>query len=180
MTRRDHLVGCAMAMVVGKETTRLHAISPSKTGWSSLTYNRGLHQVVARSLRENKDQIVVEDTWPFRQRASEQHVRSNPLWMDFTTEVEALFDGHPRRKTKALLLDLTLIIPFVSFHLENAARHPEKYVADAVERKKNMYRGSFPAIYSLLSLAISMCGEVDPDVHTLIKKLTISPGKAQV
>ncbi|CAM9690358.1 unnamed protein product [Ascophyllum nodosum] len=44
MTRRDHLVGCAMAMVVGKETTRLHAISPSKTGWSSLTYNRGLHQ----------------------------------------------------------------------------------------------------------------------------------------
>ena len=34
-----------------QETTRLHAISCSKTGWSSLTHNRVLHQALARSLR---------------------------------------------------------------------------------------------------------------------------------
>ena len=45
-----------------QETTRLHAISCSKTGWSSLTHNRVLHQALARSLRERKVQFVVEDT----------------------------------------------------------------------------------------------------------------------
>ena len=45
-----------------QETTRLHAISCSKTGWSSLTHNRVLHQALARSLRESKVQVVVEDT----------------------------------------------------------------------------------------------------------------------
>ena len=54
-----------------QETTRLHATSCTKTGWSSLTHNRVLHQALARSLRESKVQFVVEDTWPFRQRASE-------------------------------------------------------------------------------------------------------------
>ena len=54
-----------------QETTPLHAISCSKTGWSSLTHNRLLHQALARSLRESKVQFVVEDTWSFRQRASE-------------------------------------------------------------------------------------------------------------
>ena len=49
-----------------QETTRLHAISCTKTGWSSLTHNRVLHQAVARSLPESKVQFVVEDTWPFR------------------------------------------------------------------------------------------------------------------
>ena len=47
-----------------QETTRLHAISCTKTGWSSLTHNRVLHQALARSLRESKVQFVVEDTWP--------------------------------------------------------------------------------------------------------------------
>ena len=45
-----------------QETTRLHAISYTKTGWSSLTHNRVLHQALARSLRESKVQLVVEDT----------------------------------------------------------------------------------------------------------------------
>ena len=69
-----------------QETTRLHAISCSKTGWSSLTHNRVLHQALARSLRESKVQFVVEDTWPFRQRVSEENGRLNPLRMDITTE----------------------------------------------------------------------------------------------
>ena len=90
-----------------QETTRLHAISCTKTGWSSLTHNRVLHQALARSLRESKVQFVVEDAWPFRQRANEENGRLNPLRMDITTEAGALFDNHPRLKNKALLLDIT-------------------------------------------------------------------------
>ena len=51
-----HGSGCRQA------TTRLRAISCTKTGWSSLTYNRVLHQALARSFRESKVQFVVEDT----------------------------------------------------------------------------------------------------------------------
>ena len=156
-----------------QETTRLHAISCSKTGWSSLTHNRVLHQALARSLRESKVQFVVEDTWPFRQRASEENGRLNPLRMDITTEAGALFDNHPRHKNKALLLDITIVNPGAGSNLGNAARHVGKHLADAVERKKNKYRGSFPATYSLFPLAMSTCGDVGSDVHALIKELAI-------
>ena len=88
-----------------QETTRLHAISCTKTGWRSLTHNRMLHQALDRSLRESKVQSVVEDAWPFRERADGQNGRPNPLRMDITTEAGALFDNHPRRKKKARLLD---------------------------------------------------------------------------
>ena len=54
-------------------------------------------------------------------------------------------------------------------HTHTVGKHP----ADAVERKKNKYRGSFPASYSLLPLAVSTCGEVGSDVHALIKELAI-------
>ena len=106
-----------------QETTRLAAISCTKTGWSSLTYNRVLHQALARSLRECKVQFVVEDTWPFRAIASGQNGGLNPLRMHITTEVEALFDNHPRRKNKALLLDITIVNSCASSNLENAARY---------------------------------------------------------
>ena len=132
-----------------------------------------LHQALARSLRESKVQFVVEDTWPFRQRASEQNGRLNPLRMDITTEAGALFDNHPRLKNKALLLDITIVNPCAGFNLGNAARHVGKHLADAVERKKNEYRGSLPATYSLLPLAMSTCGDVGLDVHALIKELAI-------
>ena len=144
------------------------------TGWSSLTHNRVLHQALARSLRESKVQFVVEDTWPFRQRASEQNGRLNPLRMDITTEAGELFDNHPRLKNKALLLlDITIVNPCAGSNLGNAARHVGKHLADAVERKKNKYRGSFPATYSLLPLAMSTCGDVGSDVHAFIKELAI-------
>ena len=42
-----------------QETTRLHAISCTKTGWSSLTHNQVLHQALARSLRESKVQFLL-------------------------------------------------------------------------------------------------------------------------
>ena len=94
--------------------------------------------------------------------------------MDITTEAGALFDNHPRLKNKALLFDITIDNPCAAgFNLGNAARHVEKHLADAVERKKNKYRGSFPATYSLLPLAMSTCGEVGSDVHALIKELAI-------
>ena len=159
-----------------QETTRLHAISFTKTGWSSLTYSRVLHQVLARSLRESKVKFVVEDISPFRAKASGQNGRLNPLRMDITTEAGALFDNHPRLKNEALLLDITIVNPCAGSNLGNAARHvggKKKQLVDAVERKKNKYRGSFPATYSLLPLTVSTCGEVGSNVHALIKQLTI-------
>ena len=36
-----------------RETTRIHTISCTKTGWSSLTRKRVLHQALARSLSES-------------------------------------------------------------------------------------------------------------------------------
>ena len=156
-----------------QETPRLHAISCPKMGWSSLTHSRVLHQALARSLRESKVQFVVEDTWPFRQRASGQNGRLNPLRMDTTTEAGALFENHPRLKNRALQLDITIVNPCAGSNLGNAARHVGKPLADAVERKKNKYRGSFPATYSLLPLAMSACGDVGSDVHALIKELAI-------
>ena len=97
----------------------------------------------------------------------------NPLRMDIVTEVGALFDSPPRPKNKALLLDITIVNPCASSNLENAARHAGKRLANAVERKKNKYRGSFPATYSFLPLAMSTCGDVGSDVHIFIKELAI-------
>ena len=85
-----------------------------------------LHQALARSLRESKVQFVVEDTWPFRQRASGQNGRLNPLRMDIKTEAGVLFDNHPRLKNKALLLDITIVNPCAGSNLGNAARHVRK------------------------------------------------------
>ena len=154
-----------------KETTRLHVISCTKTGWSSLTHNRVLHHAVARSRRESNVQITIEGKWPFQLRGTRQQAGHNPVRMDVTTEAGALFGSDPRHKGKALLLDLTIVNPCVSSNLEGAARQTGKHLADAVERKKNKYRGSFPATYSPLPLATSTCGELGPDVHALIKDL---------
>ena len=131
-----------------------------------------LHQALARSLRESKNQFVVEDTRLFRQRASAQNGRLNPFRMNITTEAGALFDNHPRLKNMTLLLDITIVDPCAGSNLGNAARHVGKHLADAVEQKKK-YRGSFPATYSLLPLAMSTCGDVGSHVHALIKELAI-------
>ena len=156
-----------------QETTRLHAISCTKTGWNSLTHIRVLHQALTRSLRESKVQFIVEDIWPFRERASGQNGRLNPLRMGMTTEVGVLFNNHPQLKNKVLLLDITIVNPCTGSNLGNAARHVGNHLADADERKKNKYRGSFSATYSLLPLAMSTCGEVGSHVHALIKELAI-------
>ena len=93
--------------------------------------------------------------------------------MNITTEAGALFDNRPRLKNKALLLEITIVNHCAGSNLGNAARHVGKHLADAVERKKNKYRGSFPATYSLLPLAMSTCGDVGSHVRALIKELAI-------
>ena len=155
-----------------QKTTRLHVISCSKTGWSSLTHNRVLHQALARSLRESKVQFVVEDTWPFLQRAREQNGRLNPLRMDITAEAGALFGNHPRLKNKALLLDITIVNPCAGSNLANAARHVGKHLADALERKKNKYRCSFPATYPPF---LSLCRHVVTLAQTCMPSSRSSP-----
>ena len=91
--------------------------------------------------------------------------------MDKTADL-TLLDRHPRRKNNVLLLDIAIVSPWVSSNLENVLCHPGKHTANPVEQKKSKYRDSFPAIYSLLPLAVSTCGETEPDVHALIKELT--------
>ena len=81
-----------------QETTRLYAISYTKTGWSSLTHSRVLYQALVRSLRENKVQFVVQDTCPFRERASGQNGRLTPLPVDITTECPR---KTPRQRSRA-------------------------------------------------------------------------------
>ena len=88
-------------------------------------------------------------------------------------EQNPLFDNHPRRKNKAFLLGITIVNPCAGSSLENAARHVERHLADAVEREKNKHRGSFAATHSLLPLAMSTCGEVGSDVDALLKELAI-------
>ena len=134
------------------------------------------HQALARSLGESKVKFNVEDAWPFRERASGPNGRLNPLRMDITTEAGALFDNQPRRINKISLLDITIVNPCASSYLDNAARHAGHHFGDAVERKKNKYRGSFSANNSFLSHAMSTCGEVGSDVHALIKELAIRWG----
>ena len=93
--------------------------------------------------------------------------------MDIATEAGALFDNNLRLKNKALLLYFTIVNSCAGSNLGNATRHVGKHLSDAIKRKKNKYRGSFPATYSLLPLAMSTCGEVGSDVYAFINELTI-------
>ena len=86
----EHVGGVCHGNGCRQEITRLHFISFTKTGWSSLTHNRVLHQAHARSLRESKVKFVVEDTSPFRERAREQNGRLNLLRVDITAEESTL------------------------------------------------------------------------------------------
>ena len=132
MTWRNLLVGCVIAIVAGKKpsVTTLYPTQKSKVQ-------------------------IVEETRSFRVRSNRQNCGLNPVRMNITTETKALVDNHRRRKNKALLLDITIDNPCASSNLENAARHAGKHFADAIDRKKNEYRDSFPASYTLLPLAIS-------------------------
>ena len=163
-----------MATVAGKKPSASTLyLAQRRDGALSPTVGCSTRHWLDPFARVKSSQFVVEDTWPFRERASEQNGRLNPFRMDITTEAGVLFDDNPRLENKALLLDITIVNPCAGSNLGNAARHVGKHLADAVERKKNRHRGSFPATYFLLPLAMSTCGEVGSDVHALIKELAI-------
>ena len=104
-----HVSGICYGNGCRQETNRLRAISCPKTGWSYFIHNGVLHQTLAPSLRESRIQFVIQDTWPFRVRASGQNGRVNPLRMDIETEAGTRFDNYPRRRNKALLLDIAIV-----------------------------------------------------------------------
>ena len=120
-----------------QETTQLQAISCTKTEWSFLTHNQVLRQALARSLRESKVKFVVQDKWPFQERVSGENDRLDPSRMGITTEAGVLFNNHPRRKNKALLLDISIVNLYASSNLENTVHHVGKHLANVVERKRN-------------------------------------------
>ena len=93
--------------------------------------------------------------------------------MGITTIAGALLDNHPRRKNKGSLLDITIIDPSNSSSLENAARHTGNHLTEAVEQKKNKYRGSFSAFHSLIPLVMSSCGKGGSDVYASSRSLRI-------
>ena len=69
----------------------------------------------------------------------------------------------------------------VMCNLINTHTHTHTHTHTRTHAHTNKYRGSFPATYSLLPLAMSPCGEVGSDVHALIKELAINQtGRAQV
>ena len=85
------------------------------------------------------------------------------------THTHTLINTHTHTHTH----DITIVTPCAGSNLENAAHQVGQYLADAIERKKNKYRASSPAAYSLFPLAMSICDEVGSDVHALIKELAI-------
>ena len=96
MTRRTLLVGCVMAMVADKKLPASTLYLAQRRDRATHPHIRVLHQVLARSRYESKVQFIVEDTWPFRERASGQNGRLNPLRMDITTEM----GGHSSTTTR--------------------------------------------------------------------------------
>ena len=111
-----------------------------------------------------------------------RHVRGQGnIYFLFSADHEQDWKPYPVDPYSAIICDdhtyihtyTTLVNPCAGSNLRNAARDVEKHLADAVERKKNKYRGSFSATYSLLPLAMPTCGEVGSDVHARIKELAI-------
>ena len=158
MARQNLLMGCVVAMAAGKKP-------PAST---PISHKHGMELSHPQSGDPSGTGSI-----PSRERANGQIGRLNLLRMDITKEAGAFFDNHPQHKNKALLLDITIVNPCASSNLESTARHAGKNLADEIERKKKKYRGSFPATYSLLPLAMSTCGEVGSDVHALSKELAI-------
>lgn len=66
-------------------------------------------------------------------------------------------------------MDLTVANPCVPTILDKHTEGPGNLTIELVKRKHNKYRGAFAAIYTLLSLAMSVCGTLDSNTQTLIK-----------
>ena len=169
----------------------IYCIAPKATHWKAalgiLEYIKGTHIYTPSSILASAPNWG--ENWPFRELVDSLMWRSSSTRPDISNSVRAVARNCIAPKAthwKAALGILeyikgththththTIVNPCTGSNLGNAARHVGKNLADAVERKKNKCRGSFPAIYCLLPLVISTCGEVGSDVHTLIKELAI-------
>lgn len=59
-----------------EDITKIHALSCRITGWASITHNQILHPVVARTLRQFRISINIEDTTQARQIVKARATRS--------------------------------------------------------------------------------------------------------
>lgn len=77
----------------------------------------------------------------------------------------------PCIKTGSSSLDHTIVNSCISRNLGSVTRQTGNYLTDALERKKNKFRGSFHVIYSLFHLAMSTCGKRALEAHALIENI---------
>lgn len=61
------------------------------------------------------------------------------------------------------MLDLKTVNLCASSNLEQQVKRPGSSITTAIKRKKNKYRDMFPASYTLVLLAVSMCGILGSD-----------------
>ena len=88
-----------------QETTRLHAIFCTKTGWSSFTPGSG-----SIPLREQSTACSRHMSYdPSERELADKKSMLNPLRKDIITTPGAFFDNHPRRKNKALLINIAIV-----------------------------------------------------------------------
>ena len=82
-----------MAMTCWRETTHLHDISCTRTGWSSLTHNQLLDQALSPPLGENKARLVMKTHDPFDEELAIVGNMVDPTLkgIDQTTVARALF-----------------------------------------------------------------------------------------
>ena len=170
MTRRNLLVECVMAKVAGKKP-------PVSTPYLAQRRDRALSLTIGCSTRHwpdpfarAKSSLFLNIHGHFERERAEENGRLDPLHMGMTTNAGKPFDNHSRLKNSAPLFDITIVHPCAG-QFGEISTPCRKHLADAVERKKNKYRGSFSVPHSLLPLAMSTCDEVGSDVYTLIKEL---------
>lgn len=83
--------------------------------------------------------------------------------LDVTTKRGDLFRGQGRRECKGFMLDFTVAKPCESSNLEKEVKTPEFAIVAALTQKINEYRDTFPAIYTLLPLAVPTCRILNSD-----------------
>ena len=171
MTLWNVLVGCIMAMFAGNKPLAFTPyLAQRQDGAPSPTIGCPTEHWLDPFARA-KSNLLLKVHGP-SEKTSGRNGRLDPLRMDVTTEAGVLFDNYPRRKKKALLLNITTVNLCVGSNLGNVARHVGKHLAGAVERKKTKYRGSFPATYSLF---VSLSRRVVSLAQTCIPSSRSSP-----
>lgn len=127
-----------------EQTTRLHMLSCSKTGW-------GIRPTVRCSTAR----------WP------------KPLHKGVPVANSELFQGHEHRNGKNLLSDLPVVVPYTPTNFGTEAKRLGFAITATVERSINEYWSTFPTIYSLLPLGLSTCGALCSDTEALIEAMMI-------